>query len=67
MSFARAAITAAAGACAGVWAAAACAQQPAPGLSTPATRQDAQDTRQQQIAPGGAGRDAAPEPPRRGI
>ena len=59
MTFARAAITAAAGAYAGVvWAAAACAQQPAPGLSTPATRQDAQETQQQQSAPGGAGRDA---------
>jgi acetamidase/formamidase len=50
---------AAAAACAGLaWVAAVSAQQAGPGLGTPATREDARETREQQTGTGGAGRDA---------
>ncbi len=49
----------AAATCVGLaWVAAVSAQQAGPGLSTPATRDDARETREQQTGTGGAGRDA---------
>src|SRR4051812_43916072 len=59
MQLAQRAVTVMAGACIGlVWTAGVFAQQSGSGLSTPTTRQDAQETREQQTGTGGAGRDA---------